>query len=298
MQLKLPVVGETTEPQRNPLILEHPNCPICLMREGIAVSQSHFFDYLTKILECPHCQIAWMEKQLSEKGLKQFYKHNYRYMKQERFDLSRYIGDLVRSRSQLSYWKDLVPRTARILEIGAAYGVNANYLYTQGYRNLVLNEWDSANFELHSLPRLQIDDRCLSEYPSASFDFIILSHVLEHFNNIGNTIETLLRLLAPGGLIFTEVPNAANPHVHRQMNKSFHYYFFTNKSLEQIWRRYGYRASMCQAFGKSELISRMRPERREEYAQAVMGDPFFDDIVALDGSHPKAFWLRAIIDRR
>lgn len=52
-----------------------------------------------------------------------------------------------------------------------------------------------------------LDDGDLGRFERHSFDFIILSHVLEHLSNPLLTIEQVFRILRPGGLAVIAIPD-------------------------------------------------------------------------------------------
>ena len=64
-----------------------------------------------------------------------------------------------------------------------------------------LAEWDLTDVDV-------VDDgELLSTIPEASQDFIVANHFLEHCENPIGTIETHLRKLKPGGVLFYAVPD-------------------------------------------------------------------------------------------
>ena len=54
---------------------------------------------------------------------------------------------------------------------------------------------------------LGVDGSGYSEMPAASFDFIILNHVIEHMPDYGPILVTLLSKLKPGGYIWIAFPS-------------------------------------------------------------------------------------------
>ena len=43
-----------------------------------------------------------------------------------------------------------------------------------------------------------------------AFDLVVLSHVLEHVADLGGAASALSRLVAPDGMVYVEVPDAAH----------------------------------------------------------------------------------------
>ncbi len=268
-------------------------CCLC-GNHGSIVAHNRQFGYEGKILQCRQCSFAWMTPQYSTARLQDFYSRQYRHSRHESNDTRRSLGDLIRSRSQISFWKQYISPESRILEIGAGYGTNACNLFAAGYQNLVINEWDTEHLELNSAAPIAIDNRPLEKMGSKSFDFIILSHVLEHFNDIRSGIRLLKRLLSPNGKIFVEVPNGLNPQVCQTMEESYHYYFFTQASLVNLFAKHGFATLACATFGKTQLIGHLSAQQWETYRRIVEIDPGFDDIISLPPEHRDAYWIRAI----
>lgn len=109
---------------------------------------------------------------------------------------------------------DHVPAGARsVLDIGCGAGDNARLLRSRGLKvwAVTLSQGEAAcarefceqvlvaNIETDELP-----------FPAASFDVLLLSHVLEHTVVPGCVLTRLTRFLAPGGLVLVAVPNVAN----------------------------------------------------------------------------------------
>lgn len=65
---------------------------------------------------------------------------------------------------------------------------------------------------LHFNPVDVIDDgERLTTISSSSLDFLIANHVIEHCVNALATLETWLRVVRPGGVLFITVPDRSNP---------------------------------------------------------------------------------------
>lgn len=102
--------------------------------------------------------------------------------------------------------------SGRALEVGFGAGVYLPSL-AEGYREAVGADLDQAHLD-HAQPlqarypnlRLVADDITASRLPSASFDLVLCSEVLEHIPNTAQVIAGLRRLLAPGGILILSTP--------------------------------------------------------------------------------------------
>jgi SAM-dependent methyltransferase len=147
----------------------------------------------------------------------------------------------------------------RALDVGAGIGKAMNGLGTRGFDTSGLEP--SASFHERAIAsgiapgRLQLAAVEDAEYEPNSFDFILFSAVLEHLLEPGAAIERALGWLAPGGLVYAEVPSArwllarglnliyraqGSDYVTHlsPMHPPFHFYEFTVESFH----RHGARA--------------------------------------------------------
>lgn len=145
------------------------------------------------------------------------------------------IARIVRNEADMAYrrrvqtvfeWID--PQdTDLILDAGCGRGFYLNFVRQTSHARLV-------GLELE-LPHLRVARRALAHlpdilllsgslysppFPSAVFDKIILSEVLEHVPDDASALQSLARVLKPGGLIAITVPNANYPFWWDPVNKS------------------------------------------------------------------------------
>ena len=73
------------------------------------------------------------------------------------------------------------------------------------------------------------------------FDFIIMSHVLEHFINPSKVIQKLPELLAPNGVVYVEVPSLYNGEYRiKSVWTPEHLSYFTLSSLNDLMKSCGF----------------------------------------------------------
>lgn len=96
----------------------------------------------------------------------------------------------------------------RVLDFGCGTGSFFQRLKESGYNNLTgVDITRSASFP-SSLNLFTLDlDRSALPFLDESFDLITMIEVLEHMENIGNTLAELHRVTAPDGYIIITTPN-------------------------------------------------------------------------------------------
>jgi SAM-dependent methyltransferase len=156
----------------------------------------------------------------------------------------------------------LPDRRARILDVGAASGHLLAAFREAGYENVV--GFDPSP-HCSRLARERYGVRIINEPISKialdgeRFDVVLLASVLEHLRDVGGAIEGLRRLLAPGGAIWFEVPDAARfaQHVHSPFHQFSleHINFFTETTLVRLMRRRGF--ERLDAWQTTRLINAM-----------------------------------------
>lgn len=116
-----------------------------------------------------------------------------------------------------------INQNARILDIGCGQGPalsilrDKGYLYTTG---ITLNDEDVriCRDNGHDVRKM---DQSFLDFPDRSFDFIWARHVIEHSVFPYFTLTEFARVMAPGGLLYLEVP-APETSCHHETNPN-HY---------------------------------------------------------------------------
>ena len=68
------------------------------------------------------------------------------------------------------------------------------------------------------------DGEILATVPNSSQDFIIANHFIEHTQNPISTIENLLRVIYPGGVVFMAIPDKRFTFDHLRKNTSLEHF--------------------------------------------------------------------------
>jgi len=136
-------------------------------------------------------------------------------------ELQKYIiTSLAEAKHTLSLINNYTLKNKNILEFGSGLGFTSIILYLKGYNvmsfepgglgfeaNILVNQYIKQYFDLEFDLISEID-----AIPLNSFDFIFSNNVLEHINNIEETIFKLNSYLKPNGIMLHNVPNYIIPY--------------------------------------------------------------------------------------
>ncbi len=143
----------------------------------------------------------------------------------------------------------LAPR-ARVLDVGCGRGVLLGALADQGFRvdGVELSKEAAQGADPRAEIRI-VPDLAEAKYPEASFDQVIIWHVLEHLADPRNTLEECRRMLRPGGRLIVAVPNFSSIQARWggpdwfHLDAPRHLYHFPLPALRRLIDRCGFELS-------------------------------------------------------
>jgi SAM-dependent methyltransferase len=118
----------------------------------------------------------------------------------------------------------LVGTKGRVLDIGSGPGFLLRAFRDQGWdaRGTEFSEASAAHArDVLKFPML-VGDITQLKLPPATFDAVVMWHVLEHVREPAETIAEVGRLLRPGGVLLCAVPNFGSLEARFARNKWFH----------------------------------------------------------------------------
>lgn len=147
------------------------------------------------------------------------------------------------------YLKNVLGRNLniRVLDFGGGFGQMSNAMRGAGYKNVELLDISPpalAHSRSIGLTCYDGNEPGFYEAHQETYDFVILSHVVEHFpKDDAIAILTKIRgVLKPGGGIIVMVPNAQSHTGAYWAYEDFtHYTMFTSGSLYYVLRAAGFR---------------------------------------------------------
>jgi 2-polyprenyl-3-methyl-5-hydroxy-6-metoxy-1,4-benzoquinol methylase len=150
----------------------------------------------------------------------------------------------TRLQSQVSFVAPFLNSGASVLEVGCASGEFAatmrGKLPVGHYTAIELSPMgEKARAHVDELHTLPLDELLLHGMMTGPFDPIVLSHVLEHLEDIHHEVSVLGGLLSPNGALFIEVPNRSGHQNLPFDDNASHLHFFSTTSLSRLLAAHG-----------------------------------------------------------
>ena len=184
---------------------------------------------------------------------------------------SNMLGVLERAR-------ELTGEKGRVLDIGTGRGELLKMAREQGWECIGIEPSYSFAQYAASFSGAEVRNEPIEQcnFPSSSFDVVILAAVLEHLYNPDATIKEIARILRPGGVVFVDVPNEQGLYfcvgnLYQKFCRRdwvvnlaptfppFHVFGFGPRSLRNLLSKHGLRTTDWRIYaGRSVLTSRGR----------------------------------------
>jgi SAM-dependent methyltransferase len=225
---------------------------------------------------------------------------------EERISNAQYRTDSEYERSSKRFMRALVPSAAplRILDVGCGTGLNAGHLARHGHQvvGIDLSPVAIEKFRARGFQGIVCDiEAGLPPFPTASFDLVYASEVIEHCVDTLGFLRSLRALLKPDGTLLLSTPNSAF-WVYRLLGlfgraasdyqHPGHVRFFSKRSLARAVKAAGFEIASISARHMYLLLGRR------------IGDPIAGVLEALGlqreprfatGDH---FWQLSVFARR
>ncbi|OLE16650.1 MAG: hypothetical protein AUI36_37220 [Cyanobacteria bacterium 13_1_40CM_2_61_4] len=238
------------------------NCGAC-EREVVfppGVAQKH------QIVRCMNCGLMYAYPRATANIA------NYEAAGQTREPMSLQTPEVIRSFDKLPDYepiglelRKLLPRGKALLEVGCHAGVLLDRFRGQGW-NVSGVDPDSraANFA-SSHYRLDVKASTLEDagYDSATFDAVVMLHVIEHLDDPAGTVGVIARLLRPGGLLVVETPVYDTlmfrllGRRERSLSCDGHIVFYTGGTLAALLERCGFEIVAQRRVGRTMSLGRL-----------------------------------------
>ena len=230
-------------------------CPICggrtcdlLRRQRFVLPEGHPLADGYDVVCCRRCGLVYADTTVSQADYDRFYREHSKY--EDRQTSTGGGGapwDLERLRATAACLADFSSdRQSRILDIGCANGGLLGQLAAMGFTNLMgFDPSPACVAHTQAIAGVQAAVGSLAHVPAGcgEFDLVILSHVLEHVQDLAGAAAAVARLVAPQGAVYLEVPDAtryadAVPAPFQDFNTE-HINHFSPAALANLMRRVG-----------------------------------------------------------
>lgn len=235
---------------------------------------------------CMNCGLLRTDPMPTEEELGAYYRSQYRFEYQlarsgpPRFHVNR-SRRLARQRAE--FLAPVLVEGARVLDFGCGSGEFLEQCRRRGCEVLGIEPGaDYAEYarRTHGVEVIARPWR-EADLGDRQFDVITSFHVFEHLRDPRQALEFLLDHLAPGGVIWLEVPNLAPPIGGRRLFEVLHFahvHGFTPETLTLLGQSCGLKPDpRFEARGTSVVFRRRAAERPEPER---LGDPAFAEQLA------------------
>jgi len=161
--------------------------------------------------------------------------------------------------------RELLPQGKALLEVGCNVGVLLDRFRSQGW-NVSGVDPDSraANFA-RSHYRLDVKASTLEDagYEPATFDAVVMFHVIEHLDDPAGTVGVIARVLRPGGFLVVETPIYDTlmfrllGRRERSLSCDGHVVFYTSRTLGALLERCGFEIVAERRVGRTMSLGRL-----------------------------------------
>jgi len=208
------------------------------------------------VARCQACGLAFTVPRVPDSEIGRYYPAAYYGDRNRRFN------PLFEKLIRFFRWRRVAEierrvKTGRVLDVGCGRALTLDFMRARGWEayGVELSETSAAHArEVLGLP-VFVGPLENAPHPPASFDVVILWHVLEHFAHPGETLRRCRELLRPGGLLVVAVPNFASLQAGATGPEWFHldvprhYVHFALPVLTRTLVEHGFRVDTVSHFG-------------------------------------------------
>jgi 2-polyprenyl-3-methyl-5-hydroxy-6-metoxy-1,4-benzoquinol methylase len=182
----------------------------------------------------------------------------------------------------------------RALDIGCGDGAFLSFLKHHDWdvRGVEISEAAAARAsEVHGV-EIHVGPIATADFPEQSFDFVHMSHVIEHLHHPERELSRVGRLLREGGMLYVETPNAESLNARRLGRYWFpwetprHLHVFSTENLEMVLEATGFEVIRMETHTFRHVYRYADKYRAEELTGRHPGKARIRALAV-----PKAAWL-------
>lgn len=161
--------------------------------------------------------------------------------------------------------REFLPRGGALLEVGCHAGVLLERFRRQGWSVRGVEPDPAAAEFARSRYGLEVKASTLEDagYARASFDAVVMLHVIEHLDDPAVAVQEIGRVLRPGGMLALETP-VYDTLMHRLLGRrerslscDGHIVFYTSRTLRALLERLGFEILVERRVGRSMSLGRL-----------------------------------------
>jgi SAM-dependent methyltransferase len=214
------------------------NCLIC---QSPSI-HPHLHQSRYQVFRCASCGFQFVAPTPSREELAEYYDRAYVV------PIARYSSQFQRHNGLIADLERWVPQRGKLLEVGASYGHSLAIARARGWQVHGIELSPGAAHYANERLRVPVlnTDLLDAPLPAASFDAIMLWHVLEHTREPAEQVARLYSLLKPGGVLALLVPNIASAGARvagrrwEWMTPPAHLWFFSPTTLPRLLQQHGF----------------------------------------------------------
>ena len=201
-----------------------------------------------RVVVCKRCGLMYLNPRWTDTQYWEFYKKEYRDsvgISSDLHDMWKLLRAMqLRGSRCLSFCRDFVGPSERVLEVGCSNGGILRAFQLAGYSNLVGVEPNISESQFaREMLGFQIDTGTLedTDYEPASFDLILIVGSIDHFQDPLKYLQLLHRLGSPRSYLFVDSYNTLQCMRNgRFFPKVDHCYYFTSGTLYSLLAKAGW----------------------------------------------------------
>jgi SAM-dependent methyltransferase len=251
-------------------------CPVCLNRDNVLLrsyrSHSDVFNG-TRIVRCVQCELVFANPMPSEG---KWDAYNSAYADNAHGGLNLHPEALlffsgiaqVRIDYVLSYCSSQDVEVRSVLEIGPGHGFFCQHILEKfpSCKYSVVESDDDSRQRLLALGAAAYGNLAELYELDASFDLVIMSHVLEHSIDPHSFLNAAIAYLKPGGVVFVEVP--CRDYDFKEEDEP-HLVFFDKLAMDVLFGRLDLQDTQLSYHGK-EIDRINNPSRLRSFVARII----------------------------
>jgi len=219
-------------------------CPICGSKQ-VDILESLEFKLLQNVdlspdynlVACNRCDFIYADTKATQQQYDIFYKNHNIY------ESSVSVSDMEKYKITFKHLSKVIPKDKSILEIGFASGDLLKMFKNAGYSVCGLDTSKACVDSLNNNNIRAFQGSITNNTIVERFDYIILSHVMEHILDLDSAMKSLKNLLSDEGVLYLESPDAEQYINHGVTPFKYidieHINHFTTQSFANLVKNHG-----------------------------------------------------------